>query len=151
MAFNSLDECDDATWFMGAFRSDSPDAPDDSATWESDLNDWSFDTRFAWLPYYDEPSDGRYLIHLGVSYSYRNRGNPAKFSTNAYMGDQAPIGLGALAGSDEYNQVGAEFAIIWGSLSVAVGVLSRLHGQRRAVLRRVCSGVVLPDRRIPRL
>ena len=25
-----------------------------------------------WLPYYDEPSEGRYLLHLGGSYSYRD-------------------------------------------------------------------------------
>jgi phosphate-selective porin OprO/OprP len=28
-------------------------------------------TRLTWLPYYDEPSEGRYLVHLGANYSFR--------------------------------------------------------------------------------
>ena len=42
--------------------------------WRSDNNDWCFDSRVAWLPYYDEPSNGRYLVHLGGSYSFRHVG-----------------------------------------------------------------------------
>ena len=34
----------------------------------------AFDARLAWLPYYDEPSNGRYLVHLGGSYSFRHVG-----------------------------------------------------------------------------
>jgi phosphate-selective porin OprO/OprP len=118
MMYNSLDACDDLSWFMGTFRSDSDDSPPGYADEREDANDWTFDTRVAWLPYYDEPSEGRHLVHLGGSYSYRNTVDPSEFTTKAWIGGQAPIGVGAVAQSDHYSQVGAEFAVVWCALSV---------------------------------
>ena len=74
MIWNNIDPCQELTWFTGLFRADSPDAPNNSGLWRSDNNDWSYDARLAWLPFYDEPSKGRYLTHLGGSYSYRHIG-----------------------------------------------------------------------------
>lgn len=117
MIFNHLDACEDATWFLGTFRHESDDSPSGIATQRDDRNDWSLSSRFAWLPYYDEPSDGRYLVHMGASYSYRNAAEAAAFETGAYVGNQDPIGVGALAENDTWNQVGAEFAVVWGAIS----------------------------------
>jgi phosphate-selective porin OprO/OprP len=124
MMYNHLDACQDATWFAGIFRHDSDDSPNAIATQRDDRNDWSFSSRYAWLPYYDEPSEGRYLVHLGGSYSYRNasdfagNGNGlAEFGTGAYVGNQGPIGVGTEADSDEWNQFGLEFAFVWGAAS----------------------------------
>ncbi len=116
---NSLDACDDLSWFMGTFRSDSDDSPPGYAAEREDANDWTFDTRLAWLPYYDEPSGGRYLVHVGGSYSYRNTVDPAEFGTKAWIGGQAPIGVGAVAQDDEYHQLGGEFAVVWGAFSLS--------------------------------
>lgn len=118
MMYNSLDACDDASWFLGGFRTNSDDSPNGIATNRSDSNDWAFDARFAWLPYYDEPSDGRYLVHLGTSYSYRHTLGPSEFETGAWVGNQPPIGVGAMSTSDDYNQIGFEFAVVWGAMSV---------------------------------
>ena len=118
MMYDDLDPCQDATWFLGAFRHESDDSPDGIATQRDDSNDWSLATRFAWLPYYDEPSGGRYLIHLGSSYSYRNAADDAQFETGAYVGNQDPIGVGAQAENDTWNQFGLESAIVWGAMSV---------------------------------
>jgi phosphate-selective porin OprO/OprP len=118
MIFDHLDACEDATWFLGTFRHESDDSPNAIATQRDDRNDWSLASRLAWLPYYDEPSEGRYLVHVGGSYSYRNAAEAATFETGAYVGNQAPIGVGALADNDDWNQLGAEFAVVWGALSV---------------------------------
>jgi phosphate-selective porin OprO/OprP len=136
MAWDTLDECQEATWFAGVFRADSPDTPTSTGEWRSDSNDWSFDTRFAWLPYYDEPSNGRYLTHVGTSYSHRHIGGItptaaynqnvsyntlnglAEFGTRSWVGSQGPIGFGAEANSDEWNQINGEFIQIWGAASV---------------------------------
>jgi phosphate-selective porin OprO/OprP len=118
MIYNDLDPCQDATWFLGAFRHNSDDSPDAIATSSDDRNDWSLASRIAWLPYYDEPSDGRYLTHLGASYSYRNSIDDAEFETGAWVGNQPPIGVGAMAESDTWNQIGLEGAVVWGALSV---------------------------------
>ena len=136
MAWDTTDECQDTTWFAGIFRADSPDSPTNSSEWRSDNNDWCFDMRLAWLPYYDEPSNGRYLVHLGGSYSFRHVGaltptatynqnvaystlnGLAEFSTRSWVGSQGPIGFGAEANSDEWNQINSEFLAIWGAASI---------------------------------
>ncbi len=136
MIWDTVDECQDTTWFAGLFRADSPDSPTNTGEWRSDNNDWCFDTRVAWLPYYDEPSNGRYLVHLGGSYSFRHVGaltqtaaynqsipyntlnGLAEFSTRSWVGAQAPIGFGTEANSNEWNQINPEFLLIWGSASL---------------------------------
>lgn len=136
MIWDTFDECQDASWFAGAFRADSPDSPVSTGEWRSNSNDWSYDTRLAWLPYYDEPSNGRYLVHLGGSYSHRHIGGLtpgadynqnvaystlnglAEFSNKTWIGTQGPIGYGAEANTNEWNQLDAEFLVIWGAFSV---------------------------------
>jgi phosphate-selective porin OprO/OprP len=104
--------------------------------WRSDNNDWCFDARYAWLPYYDEPSNGRYLVHLGGSYSFRHVGaltqtaaynqnvaystlnGLAEFSARSWVGTQAPIGFGAEADTNEWNQINPELLVIWGPASL---------------------------------
>lgn len=42
----------------------------------------AYDNRLVWVPWYDEPSGGRYLAFLGAGYSLRNlKGRTEKFST----------------------------------------------------------------------
>ena len=136
MILDTVDECQDTSWFAGMFRADSPDSPTNTGEWRSDNNDWCFDARAAWLPYYDEPSNGRYLVHLGGSYSFRHVGAEtatatynqniaystlnglAEFSTPPWVGSQAPIGFGAEANSNEWNQINPEFLVIWGAVSL---------------------------------
>jgi phosphate-selective porin OprO/OprP len=136
MAWDTFDDCQDASWFLGVFAADSPDSPDSTGLWRSDDNDWSYDARVAVLPYYDEPSNGRYLVHVGGSYSFRHIGglttgatynqnvayNPlnglAQFATGPWVGSQAPLGFGAEFTTDEYSELGAEFLTIWGASSI---------------------------------
>jgi phosphate-selective porin OprO/OprP len=136
MIWDTTDECEDTSWFAGVFRADSPDSPTNTGEWRSNNNDWCFDARVAWLPYYDEPSNGRYLVHLGGSYSFRHIGGLtptatynqnvaystlnglAEFSTKSWVGSQAPIGFGAEADSNQWNQFDSEFLVIWGSASL---------------------------------
>ncbi len=135
MLWDTTNECQDATWFAGAFRADSPDSPTNTGLWRSDNNDWCLDARYAWLPYYDEPSNGRYLVHLGGSYSFRHIGDltttaaynqnvaytnldgKAEFGSGSWVGSQRPIALGAEARSDEWNQIDPELLVIWGAAS----------------------------------
>jgi phosphate-selective porin OprO and OprP len=136
MLWDTTDECQDTSWFLGMFRADSPDSPTNTGLWRSDNNDWCFDARAAWLPYYDDPSNGRYLVHLGGSYSFRHVGaltptatdnqnvaystlnGLAEFTTRSWVGSQGPIGFGAEADTNEWNQINPEFLVIWGAASL---------------------------------
>jgi phosphate-selective porin OprO/OprP len=136
MMWDTVDDCQDTSWFLGMFRADSPDSPTNTGLWRSDNNDWCFDARAAWLPYYDEPSNGRYLVHLGGSYSHRHIGGLtptatfnqniaystlnglAEFTTRSWVGTQGPIGFGTEADTNEWNQLNPEFLVIWGAASL---------------------------------
>jgi phosphate-selective porin OprO/OprP len=56
------------TWAVGVFREGSDNFGDDIG----DTGERAVTGRLTWLPYYDEPSNGRYFFHLGVSGSYRD-------------------------------------------------------------------------------
>jgi phosphate-selective porin OprO/OprP len=64
----------------------------------------SFSSRITHLLYYDEPSEGRYLLHVGGGYGYSGLGGEGKTGPFArtfrsaifpefYIGDQAGVGL----------------------------------------------------------
>jgi len=136
MIWDTTDECQDVSWFTGLFRGDSPDSPTNTGLWRSDDNDWCYDARAAWLPFYDDPSNGRYLVHLGGSYSFRHIGSNtataagnqnvaystlnglAEFTKRSWVGSQGPLGFGAEADSNQWHQINPEFLVIWGSASV---------------------------------
>jgi phosphate-selective porin OprO/OprP len=135
MFWDTTDECQDISWFTGIFRADSPESPSNTGEWRSNNNDWCYDARAAWLPYYDEPSNGRYLVHVGGSYSFRHIGGLtpgatynqnipystlnglAEFSTRSWVGSQGPLGFGTEANSDQWNQIDPEFLAIWGPVT----------------------------------
>ncbi|MGQ0634298.1 MAG: OprO/OprP family phosphate-selective porin [Planctomycetaceae bacterium] len=60
----------DITWSAGVFRSFTDGFGDNVATQGA----WAGTGRLTWMPWYDEPSDGRYYLHLGADYSYRAAG-----------------------------------------------------------------------------
>lgn len=120
MAFNDVNENPDLTWFAGGFREGSDENSPDH---QNDLHGYSLTSRIAWLPYYDEPTKGRYLIHLGAAASYRMPEENVAFS--AYSRDPG-INIasatfyrtGGLVGVDDIGLGGLEAAIVAGPLSI---------------------------------
>lgn len=96
--------------------------------------------RLTWLPYYDEPSNGRYLIHLGVNVlSTNDNDDSVRFRARPQI-HEGPflIDSGALAAS-RYNTGGIELATVCGpfsmqsemfvsSVNFTNGTSSNLHG-----------------------
>jgi len=56
------------TWALGFFKNNDYQ---NGMTYEFGNSNYAFDGRVTWTPYYDEPSDGRYLLHVGMGTSYR--------------------------------------------------------------------------------
>ena len=54
-------------WQAGLFAADSNDYGEE----QTDRGGTAFTGRLTALPYWDEPSDGRYFMHIGGDYSYR--------------------------------------------------------------------------------
>ena len=75
--------------------------------------------RVTWLPYYDEPSNGRYLVHTGAGILFtQDQDKKVTFSTRPSI-HEGPrlINSGAIpAGS--YTTGNLEFATVWGAVTV---------------------------------
>jgi len=69
MAYNNVNDNENLTWYLGFFSAGTPDDPPDV---QADENHWSVTGRIAGNPIYDEPSDGRYLVHAGVAATNRH-------------------------------------------------------------------------------
>jgi phosphate-selective porin OprO and OprP len=112
MAFD-WSEDENATWAIGAFTTYSgmKIQDDDLAT--------SGTGRLTWLPWYDEATEGRGLLHTGIAYSYRDAWE------HEYLGDIRPAEahLGAvydagLTNVDYVHLLGTELAWVYGPLSI---------------------------------
>ncbi len=75
-----------ATWAIGTFRSNSDNVGNDSFDSGQALT-----MRGTCLPFWDEASDGRYYLHLGAAYSWRDTSqNQVRFRNTPEMRKQQP-------------------------------------------------------------
>ncbi|MDY3554297.1 porin [Gemmata sp. JC717] len=108
------------TWAVGAFHTDSDVFGDDTG------NDFraAATGRVTYLPWYDEATDGRDLLHLGLAYSARaTKGGQVRFAVRPELrsGSAAPnvpnfVDTGAV-GAGFYQLIGAEALLIRGPFS----------------------------------
>lgn len=114
-------EQETVTWALGLFRTNSDVFGDDLG----DNGEKSVTGRITWLPWYDEPAEGRYLVHLGAGYSFRDAdGDTVRFraqpeirsqNTNpatAFFVDTLPIP------AHFFQLFGVEAAVVNGPFSV---------------------------------
>ncbi len=122
MGFN-WNETETATIAYGIFNENTNDYGEDNR----DQTGIAATCRGTWLPWYDEASDGRYLFHVGGSYSYRHLGgnHNRRFAITPEV--QLKEGLlfrtpnfvdTGLLSIDNYHVAGAEFNWILGSLAL---------------------------------
>jgi len=104
-------------WQTGVFQNDVPEtfvsrtADDLSGAWTS---------RIVWLPWYDECTEGRGLLHLGAAYSYRDAFDNAhrfRAQPSARFGAPFVVDAGAPLLND-YQLAGVEAALVYGPLSI---------------------------------
>jgi phosphate-selective porin OprO/OprP len=128
MAFDWT-EGERATWALGWFKQNDYAPPD----FINQGGGSSITGRVTWLPWYDEATDGRGLLHLGVAGSYRSVGtsttlvkypdgtaatlNPFNISARpeTSIGPKV-VGLN-LADVDDWKLYGAELAYVYGPFS----------------------------------
>lgn len=119
MAFFDWREDQSGTWAVGVFSNQA-----DSFGYGIG-NELAVTGRLTWLPYYDEPSGGAYLWHVGVSGSTRNPDNgQVRIRTRGDIRSGPPGVLNPIYAdtgsmvSNTQNIAGAETAIVWGPLTV---------------------------------
>jgi len=120
MEFGNVFPDETLSWYTGIFRSE---IDDDAVDELEDSADFSWTSRVAWNPFYDEPSGGRYLSHLGAAYSFRRYGdNTVTVARDHEMNFIFPLGtpvaINFLGGpavlADEVQELDVEAALIYG-------------------------------------
>jgi len=75
--------------------------------------------RLTWLPYYDEPSNGRYLIHTGVGILYTDdQDNRVRFRTRPEIHEGPRLIDSGILDATSYTVGNIELATVWGPFSV---------------------------------
>ena len=102
-----------ATWAIGTFRTNSDNVGNDSFDSGQALT-----MRGTWLPWWDEPSDGRFYMHLGAAYSYRKAfQDQVRFRNTPEIRKQQPASnfgpVGPPSPSNYINGVPGPFAPIF--------------------------------------
>ena len=102
-----------ATWAIGTFRTSSDNVGNDSFDSGQALT-----MRGTCLPWWDEASDGRFYLHLGAAYSYRQAyQNQVRFRNTPEIRKQQPNGafgpVGPPSPSNYINGVPGPFAPIF--------------------------------------
>ncbi|HOM16625.1 MAG TPA: porin [Thermoguttaceae bacterium] len=118
MAFDTyLDQR--GTWAIGAFTSEMENGSE-PPIWQDDDGGIAMTARLTFLPWYDEASDGRGLLHTGLAYSYRNiaDGNVRFRSRNECSLGPYIVNTGQITLVPEVQMLGLEGAWVYGPLSV---------------------------------
>jgi phosphate-selective porin OprO/OprP len=103
------------TWTFGTFFDSISESTKELI---DDNQDYRLSGRLTWLPYYDEPSNGRYLIHTGAGILHTEDQNGlVRFSARPQI-HEGPrlIDSGNLAAGN-YTTANLELATVWGPLS----------------------------------
>ena len=115
-AFYNCNEAQNVTWTWGMFFDDISDT---IKTRIDDNQGYRLSGRLTWLPYYDEPSNGRYLVHTGVGGVHtddyddivRFRARP-QIQRGPFLVDSGNIA------ADTYDIGNVEGAVVWGQVTV---------------------------------
>lgn len=115
MAFDHSED-ERITWAVGGFRTmgDTPPFRSD------DDGGWAVTTRLTWLPWYDEATEGRGLLHLGISYSFRDFDDPTQRVRQRPETSVGPrvVDTHNITNLADVNLLGPEAALVWGPFSV---------------------------------
>jgi len=110
----------------GAIGMFATNMPDNQPKFQENDGGWATTMRMTFLPWYDEASQGRGLLHFGAAYSYRDVGYVAgvpnlsiSAKPEAHLGPTVVTlaGAGALPPVNSEQLFGAEAAMVYGPLS----------------------------------
>jgi phosphate-selective porin OprO/OprP len=103
------------TWTFGAFIDSISEALKERI---DDNQGHRLSARFTWLPFYDEPSNGRYLIHTGAGVLYTDdQDSLVRFSARPQIHEGPRLIDSGNRPAGSYTTGNLEFASVWGPVS----------------------------------
>lgn len=75
--------------------------------------------RLTWLPYYDEPSNGRYLVHTGIGIMHtEDQDNRVRFRSRPQIHEGPRLIDSGVIPAERYTTGNLEGAVVWGRVTV---------------------------------
>lgn len=105
------------TWAIGAFKDQIADDP---PAYHDDHGATALTMRYTFLPWYDEATSGRGLLHTGIGYSFRDAAeNRVRFRQRpqAHLSEMV-VNTDWIDNVEDYQLLGAELALVYGPFSV---------------------------------
>ena len=114
-AYNCTDD-QNVTWTYGIFFDGISEAEKKRV---DDNQGFRASGRLTWLPYYDEPSNGRYLIHTGVGVLYTDdQDNRVRFRARPQIHEGPRLIDSLTQSADRYTTGNLEFAAVMGPVTI---------------------------------
>ncbi len=116
VAFYNCTDNQDLTWTYGVFFDSISDATKERL---DDNQGYRVSGRLTWLPYYDEPSNGRYLVHTGLGVVYTDdQDDRVIFRARPQIHEGPRLINSGILLADDYKTGNVEAAIVWGPITV---------------------------------
>jgi phosphate-selective porin OprO/OprP len=116
IAFYGINDAQSVTWTFGTFLDSISEATKERI---DDNQGQRFSGRLTWLPYYDELSNGRYLIHTGVGVLRTNdQDNTMRFRSHPQIHEGPFLIDSGNFGATSSTAYNVELATVWGNISV---------------------------------
>ena len=126
IAFYNCNDTKRVTWTSGLFLDSVSEATKERL---DDNQGCRVSGRLTWLPYYDEPSNGRYLVHTGMGVLYtHDQDKRVRFRARPQIHEGPRIIDSGVLSADDYTTGNLESAIVWGPLTLqSEAFISSIH------------------------
>ncbi|MCY2982253.1 MAG: porin [Planctomycetota bacterium] len=126
LAFYNCNDAKSVTWSSGFFLDSISEATKERL---DDNQGCRVSGRLTWLPYYDEASNGRYLVHTGLGVLYtHDQDKRVRFRARPQIREGTRIIDSGVLLADDYTTGNLESAIVWGRFTVqSEAFLSSVH------------------------
>ena len=126
LAFYNCNEAKSVTWSSGIFLDSISEATKQRL---DDNQGGRVSGRLTWLPYYDEPSNGRYLVHTGIGVLYtHDQDKRVRLRARPQIREGTRIIDSGVLLADATTTGNVESAIVWGRFAVqSEAFLSNVH------------------------
>lgn len=115
-ALYGVNDCQDITWTVGMFIDSISEATKERI---DDNQGHRLSGRITWLPYYDEASKGRYLIHTGAGILHTDdQDDLVRFRTRPQIHEGPNLVDTGNVPATDYTSTNVELAIVNGPISV---------------------------------
>lgn len=116
LAFYNATEDRSLTWAYGMFFDSITDALKERI---DDNQGYRLSGRVTWVPYYDEPSNGRYLIHTGAGIMHTDdQDNRVRIRARPQIHEGPRIIDSGTLHADRYTTGNLELAVVYGRITV---------------------------------